>query len=148
MYWLGPVDFLRFPAMKLLLIVIGPKNNHQRQMQISQSQHFLLFRVWRYPDFFLVPGPVLFSGTNFILYRYRYHPKRSKIPRKPKCHTLLLFCVLFICISYFVHLCLGRKLPYFCKIVNISIFFLRVFAFPLIFGEYWSEWCKTKKYFI
>ena len=29
---------------------------------------------------FSVPVPVLFSGTNFFRYRYRYHPKRSKIP--------------------------------------------------------------------
>ena len=101
---------------------------------------------------FPVPVPVLFSGTKFFRYRYRYFfpgpilsgtdtgtiQKGAKFPG-PGCHTLLLFCVLFICISYFVHLCLGRKLPYFCKIVNISIFFLRVFAFPLIFGEYWSE---------
>ena len=52
----------------------------------------------RYPDFFPVPGPVLFSRTNFFRYRYRYffqgpifsgtsifsryryHPKKGEFP--------------------------------------------------------------------
>ena len=34
-------------------------------------------RVWRYPEFFLVP--VLFSGTNFFWDRYQYHPKKGRI---------------------------------------------------------------------
>ena len=33
-------------------------------------------RVWRYPEFFLVP--VLFSGTNFFWDRYQYHPKKGE----------------------------------------------------------------------
>ena len=36
--------------------------------------------ILRYRDqFFPIPVPVLFSGTIFFRYRYRYHPKKGKI---------------------------------------------------------------------
>ena len=75
MYWLGPVDFLRFPAMKLLLIVIGPKNNHQRQMQISQSQHF--------PSIQSVTVPRFFSGTGTCTFFWdQFYPVPVPVPSK------------------------------------------------------------------
>ena len=44
--------------------------------QWPPSLKLTLTRVWRYPDFFLVPGPVLFFGTKFFRYRYRYSEKK------------------------------------------------------------------------